>query len=77
METIINRVNFIRLYTWYGSLADLIFSHTGISCDGYDTIDISLVAVVACGCVAIPVFVTGVALLGWSSFEFDTIQGNG
>ena len=22
-------------------------------------------------------FVTGVALLGWSSFEFDTIQGNG
>ena len=32
---------------------------------------------VACACVVIPVFVTGVALLGWSSFEFDTIQGNG
>ena len=61
----------------YGSLTDLIFSLAGISCDGYDTIDISLVAVVACGCVTIPVFVTGVALLGLSSFEFDTIQGNG
>ena len=29
------------------------------------------------GCVLGTVLVTGVALLGWSSFEFDTIQGNG
>ena len=37
----------------------------------------TLVSVVACGCVVTPVFVIGVVLLGWSSFEFDTIQGNG
>ena len=38
---------------------------------------ICVVGTVACGCVATPVFMIGVALLGWSSFEFDTIQGNG
>ena len=36
-----------------------------------------LFGMVACACVVIPVFVTGVTLLGWSSFEVDTIQGNG
>ena len=29
------------------------------------------------GCVLGTLFMMGVALLGWSSFEFDTIQGNG
>ena len=29
------------------------------------------------GCALGTLFVIGVALLGWSSFEFDTIQGNG
>ena len=29
------------------------------------------------GIVSGTLFVIGVALLGWSSFEFDTIQGNG
>ena len=29
------------------------------------------------GCVFGTLFLIGVALLGWSSFEFDTIQGNG
>ena len=29
------------------------------------------------GCVFGTVLATGVALLGWSSFEFDTLQGNG
>ena len=37
--------------------------------------------VIACcgflGCVFGTVLATGVALLGWSSFEFDTTQGNG
>ena len=36
-----------------------------------------MVAVVVSACVVTPVFVTGVAILGWSSFEFDTMQGNG
>ena len=35
------------------------------------------VSVVACGCIVTPVSMTGVALLGWSSFEFDTMQVNG
>ena len=35
------------------------------------------VSVVACGCVATPVFMIGVTLLGWSSFEHDTMQLNG
>ena len=34
-------------------------------------------SVCAGGCVVTPVFMIGVALLGWSSFELDTIQGNG
>ena len=60
----------------YGPLADLIFSHTGI-CDCDDGGSIFLVVMVSCGCVVTPVFMTGVALLGWSSFEFDAVQGNG
>ena len=52
------------------------FFPTG-KCDCEDLEDICMVAMVACGCVATPVFMIGVALLGWSSFEFDTIQGNG
>ena len=66
-------MNLIRLYR---QLADLIFYHTGV-CDCNNGIHISLIAVVACGCVVTPVSMIGVALLGWSSFEFDTIQGNG
>ena len=57
-------------------LADLIFSHTG-DCNCDESRSICLVAIVAGGCIVIPVSVTGVALLGWSSFEFDTIQRNG
>ena len=34
-------------------------------------------SVCAAGCVVTPVFMIGVVLLGWSSFELDTIQGNG
>ena len=29
------------------------------------------------GCILGTLFMIGVVLLGWSSFEFDTIQGNG
>ena len=54
----------------------MIFSHTGV-CDCDDGFQISLVAMVVSGCVVAPVFMAGVALLGWSSFEFDTIQENG
>ena len=35
------------------------------------------VSVCAAGCVVTPVFMIGVVLLGWSSFEFDTMQVNG
>ena len=34
-------------------------------------------SVCSAGCVVTPVFMIGVVLLGWSSFELDTIQGNG
>ena len=37
----------------------------------------TVVLVTGVGCVFGTVFVIGVALLGWSSFEFDTVQGNG
>ena len=60
----------------YGPSTDWIFSHTGL-CNCDEGINILLVGSVACGFVVLPVFMTGVALLGWSSFEFDTIQGNG
>ena len=33
--------------------------------------------ITAFGCVFGTLFMIGVALLGWLSFEFDTIQGNG
>ena len=36
-----------------------------------------VINIVAAGCVFGTLFVISVALLGWSSFEFDTIQGNG
>ena len=36
-----------------------------------------LVSMVTCGSVVTPVFMTGVVLLGWLSFEFDTMQVNG
>ena len=36
-----------------------------------------IVSMVTCGCVVTPVFMIGVVLLGWSSFEFDTMQVNG
>ena len=45
--------------------------------DCSDGLGIFVVAVVASACVVTPVFVIGVVLLGWSSFEFDTMQGNG
>ena len=35
------------------------------------------VFMIVCGSVATPVLVIGVTLLGWSSFELDTVQGNG
>ena len=69
-------MNFIQ--TAYYRL--IFFSHTGY-CDCDDRESICLIAMVhimvACGIVATPVFVAGVAFLGSSSFEFDTIQGNG
>jgi len=55
----------------FGPLDDLIFSHTGKCAELYPLFTFGI------GCGVTTQLVTGVALLGWSSFEFYTVQGNG